>query len=255
MTEGIGLLSLTALSIGFLHTILGPDHYVPFLAMARVGRWSLNKTVVITLLCGLGHVLGSVGLGLLGILFGVAVLKLEHLEAVRGDIAGWLLIAFGLLYFLWGLRRAIRNRPHTHLHAHVDGTAHAHEHTHRAGHLHAHADRSDRERVSHAPAMAEHDKRSTQETMTPWILFTIFLFGPCEPLIPLLMYPAAQGSAWGAVWVVAVFGVTTLATMTAIVVAGYLGLQILPFAGFRRYSQATAGFAILACGIAVKVGF
>jgi len=25
-----------------------------------------------------------------------------------------------------------------------------------------------------------------------WALFLIFVFGPCEPLIPLIMYPAAK---------------------------------------------------------------
>ena len=31
MNDSIALLSVTAISIGFLHTLLGPDHYLPFI--------------------------------------------------------------------------------------------------------------------------------------------------------------------------------------------------------------------------------
>ncbi len=259
MTEGIGLLSVTALSVGFLHTLLGPDHYIPFIAMARIGRWSLNKTVVVTLLCGLGHVLSSIALGSIGIAFGIAVLKLEDFEAFRGDVAGWLLTAFGLVYFLWGIRRAIRNRPHTHPHAHTDGTVHIHRHVHQTEHLHPHADRlsvdsggrpsaADGARASRVAEDADRAK------MTPWILFSIFLFGPCEPLIPLLMYPAAEGSLWDVALVAILFGVATLVTMIAVVTTVYLGVKTMPFARYQRYGHALAGFAVLACGLAVKVG-
>ena len=35
MNIDLGLLLLTAASIGFIHTLLGPDHYLPFVAMWR----------------------------------------------------------------------------------------------------------------------------------------------------------------------------------------------------------------------------
>ena len=67
MTDSIIVLCGTAASIGFLHTLLGPDHYLPFVAMSRAGGWSLKKTTVVTVLCGMGHVLSSVVLGFIGI--------------------------------------------------------------------------------------------------------------------------------------------------------------------------------------------
>ena len=67
----------TAIWIGFIHTLFGPDHYVPFVAMARAGDWSCRKTLGVTLLCGLGHVAGSVALGLIGIAIGALVFNLE----------------------------------------------------------------------------------------------------------------------------------------------------------------------------------
>jgi sulfite exporter TauE/SafE len=242
MTDGILVLCATAASIGFLHTLLGPDHYLPFVAMSRVGAWSLAKTVVITVLCGIGHVLSSVVLGLAGIAFGIAVLKLENIESVRGDVAGWLLLAFGLVYFIWGVRRAIRNKPHVHRHVHVNGTVHSHEHGHSGEHVHVH------EQVEAAAAGAK------SASMTPWVLFTIFLFGPCEPLIPLLMYPAAKGSMWGVALVTAVFGLVTITTMTTVVVLSYLAVGSIKFAWLQRYSHAMAGFVVLLCGAAIKVG-
>ena len=57
MTDSITLLSVTAISIGFIHTILGPDHYLPFIVLSQAKKWSLKKTMLITFLCGIGHVL------------------------------------------------------------------------------------------------------------------------------------------------------------------------------------------------------
>lgn len=255
MTDGIVLLSGTAASLGFIHTLLGPDHYLPFIAMSRAGGWSRSKTIVITLLCGLGHVLSSVLLGTVGIAFGMGVLKLEALEGLRADLAGWLLLTFGLVYFGWGVRRAIRNRPHAHGHVHANGMLHAHEHVHNGEHLHVHAD--SRANKHGAPAI-ENGERSS---LTPWVLFTIFLFGPCEPLIPVLMYPAANGRIWDVVLVSAVFAVTTLATMIAAVLLARTALARMQsaatgaFARLERYSHALTGFMVLLCGAAMIIGF
>jgi nickel/cobalt transporter (NicO) family protein len=256
MTTSLGVLCATAASIGLLHTVLGPDHYVPFVAMAKAGSWSFRKTLVITGLCGIGHFLGSIVLGFIGIALGIGVLKLEGIEASRGDLAGWLLLAFGLAYGAWGFRRAIRNKPHTHWHRHADGTVHAHEHVHEGEHVHVHEMAANRRTHAHSEAVATHESLSKVKpvSLTPWILFTIFVFGPCEPLIPILMYPAAEGSTWGVVLVATIFGATTIATMTAMVVAGYFGISRLRLPAIERYSHALAGFALFACGAAIKMG-
>jgi len=232
----LGALIATAAFIGFMHTLAGPDHYVPFIAMARVGDWSLLRTMAITLACGVGHVLSSIILGALGIGLGLALSGLEWFEAARGDIAGWLLLGFGLAYMTWGLVRAIRNRPHSHSHGHPDGTAHHHEHSHQGNHVHA------------------HQERDRSGSMTPWVVFAIFVFGPCEPLIPILMYPAANLSLWGVVAVAAVFAVATLSTMLSIVTAAYLGVSKVSFPWLGRFSHAIAGGTIMLCGIAIQVG-
>ncbi len=127
----------TAATIGLFHTVTGPDHFLPFIAMSRAGNWSLRTTVLVTAACGVGHVASSVVLGLAGLALGSAVLGLTRIEEFRGDVAGWLLLGFGLAYMVWGLRRAGGNRPHAHVHAHADGSIHYHAHTHDAAHAQA----------------------------------------------------------------------------------------------------------------------
>lgn len=179
MNDSIALLSLTAISLGFLHTLLGPDHYLPFIVMSKAKNWPLKKTMLITFLCGLGHVASSVVLGLIGIAVGISVTKLIAVESVRGNIAAWLFIAFGLVYMIISIRNLVKKKRHTHTHQHFDGENHLHEHDHHHNHSHI------------------HQKESSNTT--PWVLFLIFAFGPCEPLIPILMYPAAQNNIQGAI--------------------------------------------------------
>ena len=104
------VLYLTAASIGFFHTLLGPDHYLPFIVISKARKWSLWKTNLITFICGIGHVASSVIIGFIGIFLGVAVNKLTPIEASRGSVAAWLMIAFGLVYFIWGMRKAYKKK-------------------------------------------------------------------------------------------------------------------------------------------------
>ena len=232
MNQELAILITTAASIGFFHTLLGPDHYLPFIVMAKARQWSIAKTAMITALCGIGHVLGSVVLGLIGVAAGIAVGKLEAIESVRGDLAAWAFISFGLVYFAWGVRRAIKNKPHTHSHFHTDSLSHEHEHTHHREHSHVHE----------SPAKVN---------ITPWILFTIFVFGPCEPLIPILMYPAAQSSWIGMALVAGVFSLTTIGTMMAVVLLAARGISFLSLGKLERYSHALAGLIIFASGAGI----
>ena len=104
-------LALAAASVGALHS-LAPDHWAPFAAVARARRWSPARTARITVLCGLGHVSGSVALALLGLTLGIELFS--RLGGRLEAIACVMLIGFGLAYALWGLRRATRGRLHAH---------------------------------------------------------------------------------------------------------------------------------------------
>ena len=120
MSGEIMILAGTAASIGFLHTLFGPDHYLPFIFMAKARKWTMFKTSWVTIACGIGHVGSSIMLGIIGYLFGITLVKLELFEGFRGDLAAWAFVLFGLVYFIWGIRRAVVNKPHKHKHLHQD---------------------------------------------------------------------------------------------------------------------------------------
>jgi len=233
MTGELNALVITAASIGFLHTILGPDHYLPFIMMSWARKWSLLKTSLITFLCGIGHIGSSVVLGLIGVSLGLAVKKLELVESVRGNLAAWLLIAFGLVHCVWGLRRAYRDRPHVHSHTHTGETTHAHLHSHHSKHTHVHNDK-------------------TTGSIAPWTLFVIFVFGPCEPLIPILMYPAVKDSLFGLLSVTFVFGAVTITTMLGVVLLSRAGVNFVRLAPLHRFAHVIAGATICLCGLAIQ---
>jgi ABC-type nickel/cobalt efflux system permease component RcnA len=233
MSAQINALVITAASIGFFHTIFGPDHYLPFIMMSWARKWSTLKTTWITLLCGLGHIASSVVLGLIGVALGLAVNKLELVESTRGSLAAWLLIAFGIIYLIWGLRRAYQNKPHTHSHIHTGEVSHAHTHSHSNEHIHIH-------------------NGKTAKSITPWALFVIFVFGPCEPLIPILMYPSAQNSYSGLLLVTAVFSIITIGTMLSVVLLARAGVNFVPLRALQRFTHVIAGATICLCGMAIQ---
>lgn len=232
MENSIALLSATAVSLGFIHTILGPDHYLPFIVLSEARKWNLRKTMLITFLCGLGHVLSSVLLGFAGIAIGLSVNRLVSVESFRGNIAAWLFIAFGLVYMIISIRNLYRRKKHTHPHFHHDSGSHAHEHSHYSEHTHVH----------------ETDKART----TPWILFLIFVFGPCEPLIPVLIYPAAENNIHGTVVVALLFSIVTIATMMGVVLAFKLGFSKINLKPVEKYSNVIAGAMIFLSGVAIR---
>jgi hypothetical protein len=213
MPTELTVLLVTAATIGIVHTLLGPDHYVPFIALARARGWSVGRTLRWTLFCGVGHVLGSVALGIVGVAMGIGVSHIESIESTRGELAAWLLITLGTLYMVWGLHQAMRR--------------HAHHH--------------------HGPH-AHHVRRTT----TAWVLFIVFVLGPCEALIPVLMYPAATAGMLEMALVTAVFAIATVLTMSVAVAFGLAGVRLLALGQMERFAHAIAGATILACGLGIR---
>ncbi len=205
-----GVLAVAAITLGSLHTI-APDHWVPFAALARAQGWSRAKTARITALCGFGHVTVSALLGLLALLFGLEMLRLvgQRMES----IAGLLLILFGLVYAVYGLRRAAGARVHGHPHAHYD---HVHE----------------------------------PYTMTPWALFLLFSADPCVAVIPIL-FAAAPLGALRATVVVAAYEVATIGTMVALVLPAAAAAKRVSGHWVEHYGDAAAGGVIAAVGLLV----
>lgn len=233
MDSQIIVLAGAAASIGFIHTALGPDHYIPFIALSKSQNWSKLKTIWVTALSGLGHVGSSILLGVFGYLIGITLFSLESLESIRGNVAGWSLIILGLLYTVWGIKKSMNKEPHTHKHFHSDGSLHDHSHDH-SNFKHAH--------------VHQKEKNNT----TPWVLFVIFVLGPCEPLIPLLIYPAAEHNTFAVILISLTFSVVTIATMLVIVFIGLSGLSIIPMEKIQRHIHTLAGSSILLCGVGIQ---
>jgi hypothetical protein len=149
----------------------------------------------------------------------------------------------------------LRNRKHSHLHAHTDGTVHEHPHAHVGEHAPAHTPPF---APKHAAAERSGDptvrKAPVGQTTTPWILFTIFVFGPCEPLVPLLMYPAAELDLLSVAAVAGVFALVTIGAMLTIVAAAVAGLSSVRMPRMERYSHLAAGAALTGCAAAMMVG-
>ena len=219
-------LVFSAVTISCLHTATGPDHYLPFIVLSRSRKWTMSKTMMWTAICGLGHILSSVVIGLISVVLGWQFSKLEMFQDVRGNISGWCLLFFGAAYLMWGLRQVYLNRPHKHFDVYETGDIYVYEH--REGQIISPQDRT---------------------KVTPWVLFAIFVMGPSEPLVPLLFYSGTQRSSFHIALLIGVFAVFTVLTMAAMVVMGTYGYSLFKTDKMEKYVPAISGAVVTMCGI------
>ena len=217
MNTWLVTLMFAAATIGSLHS-LAPDHWVPFAALARSRQWTKAHTAQLTILCGFGHVSVSAILGLIGLVVG---LETVHAFGARlEDHAIFLLIAFGIVYMIWGLRRSFARDPLEVMHHH------SHHHP-RGGNDHDHG-------------------------LTEWSLFLLFSADPCVAVMPMIM--AASIGGWVAVVsVVITYELATMATMVGLVIVARAGANAMRFAWFDRYGDAAAGAFIVTVGTVLSI--
>ncbi|MBI4354510.1 MAG: hypothetical protein HY595_04670 [Candidatus Omnitrophica bacterium] len=207
----MGILLTSAVSVAFFHA-LAPDHWVPFVALAKSSRWSMRRLAWIATLAGIGHVASSLLLGFVGLWAGLAVHRLEGAEVWRGTVGIWLLIGFGVAYALWGLKHA----QHPHPHISIEETVKAYA------------------------------------VRRMWMLFAILVFGPCEPLIPLMFVASKQGLP--TVWAIsAAFSVVTVVMVVGQSLLSYAGVRLINAPWMERYAHAMAGVVIVLTAIAVML--
>ena len=208
------LLTLTV-TLAISHTLAGPDHYPPFIVIAKNRGYSVLRSLVWTLLCGIGHV-GSALLIAMVFMYASHLLSesdVTWLNENRGDLAAWALIGFGAAYLLYSLRKSWLHRHHTHRHGHEL-------------------------------------LRERNGNITPWIIFIIFVLGPCEAMLGPLLSAMALGATSVAL-VTIVFSFCTIATMMVCVALGVKGLSILRFHWLEHHSGELAGATIMLCGIGI----
>lgn len=237
-------LAMAAVSVAALHS-LAPDHWLPFAALSRARGWSAGRTAAVTLLCGSGHVGFTALLGAAGVLIGRDLI--EGSGARLESVAGVLLVAFGSVYALWGLRRAAG----THLHGGHHGWRHVHDHHHdwrHRGHHH-HGDGSHAEEEPFVVGDAHIHEPSR---LAVGSLFVVFSLDVCAALLPLILASAPLGLG-AAATIVALYAATTLVTMTSLVLAARSGVALLRLPGAHRYEDVLAGALIAAIGLAAMV--
>jgi len=226
----LNYLITTALFIGTVHTLIGIDHYVPFIVLSKANDWTMKKTLMIVFICGIGHVLSSTVLGFVGIALSQSIAYLVDIESLRGTLATYFMIGFGLTYTLWAIRNTYMNRPHTHL---VDGKTLEHHHQ------------------SIESVDVHHDSSPKTSINTLWGLFILFVLGPCEPLIPLLMYPASSHNTYAFIAVLGTFSICTLLTMLFATWLGLKGINAFRLKSLEKHSHTLAGLAITICGVMI----
>lgn len=210
MLATLAPLLLAAMTLGALHA-LAPDHWVPFAALGRARRWSARRTATVTGLAGLAHVTASALLALLALGLGQTVLA--GLGDTLAGGATLALLLFGVVYAVWGLRRASRRR---------------------------------------LPGLGDDGSRETPRLAVP-ALVTLFALDPCLPLLPLAAAAAATHGLLAALVVTVVYAAATLTVMVALAVPARLGAGAFRSPWTDRWADALAGGVIVIVALAVRL--
>lgn len=114
---------IAAAGVGFAHAVL-PDHWVPLAVVARTQRYSLRRTLRISLAAAITHVVLSLTLGAILILIGLRFrATIERHESL---VVGGLLALTGAAFLATELAGRRRGRGHGHGHGHEHGSTHGH---------------------------------------------------------------------------------------------------------------------------------
>ena len=111
MTETFSTLVVATVVVAVVHS-LAPDHWLPFVMIGKAQTWSRVRLSWVTILAGIAHVGSSILIGGIGILLGIAAISLQGIEATRTTLGILLLIGFGLVYALWGLKHSKKHHHH-----------------------------------------------------------------------------------------------------------------------------------------------
>lgn len=225
MTRTSILLVLSACSTAITHALI-PDHWLPFVLMARLQKWSVRRAALLTGLAGLLHVLMSVVLGALAILIGSGSAQrlAERVGRPLESLAGLLLVVFGLAYGILSHVREARAHGRGGRHGEPDGM-HAH------GHLLA---------------------RWMRHSRTGAALVVIVGISPCALLAPILFAAAADGPTPVAAAALA-FASCTVLTMVVVVSLALHGMRRFELSFFTRWGDLASGLLLAAIGVALML--
>ena len=231
------LLAGTAGATAALHSLI-PDHWLPFVLVARARRWPIRLTAAVSGFSALLHTSLSVALGLAAVRLGQEATRAlgETLERTSGV----LLILFGLLYAAWAWRKGGHFHPGGAIfHRREEGPAcDGHEGDSDPAHLHYHADRELIEGRAGRGAL---------------FLALVVGLNPCVLVLPILLGAAARG-ARAVVAVSVAYSATTIAMMVGLsIAASSVGARRLAPPVGARAMEIASGLLIAALGALVWV--
>jgi hypothetical protein len=108
---------------------------------------------------------------------------------------------FGLVYLVYGIFRAVNNRPHKHFDV-LGSDVYVYEHQH-----------------------GQIIQPKQRIRVTPWILFALFVMDQVT-LLPLLFYSGSRHSFFEISILLSVFSITTVITMITMVL---IGCMVIPY--------------------------
>lgn len=218
------LLFLSACSTAVIHALI-PDHWLPFVLLARAQRWTERRTLALVGLTGFLHVVMSLAVGALAVILSLKSSPelAQRLGASLESLGGGLLIVFGLTYGIGAHMREAR------AHDPVRRAKNPPRHVHAHGHI---------------------LERWFTEALSGGALVAIIGISPCFLLQPILFAAAGQGrvavvaSAGG-------FAVCTMVTMLGVTLFALRGMRRVDLPFFTRYGDLISGLFIAAVGAVV----
>lgn len=212
---------ITGFTVAFAHAAL-PTHWLPFVLAGRGQGWQRPKTLWVTALASLGHVLFTTVLGVLVVFLGISVES--WLGGAFPLIVGGILISFGLFYLL-------RQR--------LSGAGHHHwrlpfmkQHSHSGG------------------CGEEGFVRDRSDATVIFGLLSLLTFSPCEGFLPVYL----SGIKYGWTGFVVLSVVLAVATMAGMVFFTWLmlsGLEKIRLDTLEKYESGILGVLLMALGLVV----
>ncbi len=242
MTDPLAVLLATTVATAILHTLI-PDHWLPFVLVARSEGWPMRRTLALTAGSAALHVVVSLGLGFATQALGRGAEAAVGIGESIEHVAAALLILFGVLYAGWFLLRGGHHHSfgiHPH---HEPGDAHSH------GTPHPH------DLTGHPPEgggakRSEVNPAHRAGLQSGLALAAIVGFNPCVLIVPYI-YLAGSMGATALATVALSFALSTVLCMVGVVILGLKGTARLESRFLIRYGEALSGGLIALTGLLV----
>ena len=223
---------LVGLLAAIIHVLSGPDH------LAAVGPLAIdenNKSWLIGLAWGIGHI---AGMALIGILFYYFrnFIPVEIISGHSEKLVGIILIVIGIWVF-YKFAQTKKSNAHSHIHIHKNrqGKVYAHYHPHQHNESEKH----------------EHEHTGTQSVYTVFGIGTLHGFAGISHLISLLPTLAFAGQKSALEYLLGFAAGTILAMMFFSVILGIISQTVVTKGKYKPYQYLNAIAAVIAIFVGI----